>query len=78
MKGVKRKILDDLSGLMNSYIDPIESEEERTDMINDCLQVLLMFGFISGHVAGLDEDTMHDLVHETYEDLRASKQNEAN
>lgn len=78
MKDIKRKILDDLGGLMNGYIDPIQDEEERKEMIHNCLEVLLMFGFISGHVAGIDEDTMHDLVHETYEDLRASKQNEAN
>lgn len=78
MTGVKKQILDDLSALMNKYINEVEGEDAKQEMVNSCLEVLLMFAFISAHVAGIDEETMHELVGDTYEDLIASEKNNAN
>ena len=77
MKEIKKKILDDLGDLMNKYIEEIQDEDARTEMINNCLEVLVLFALISSHVAGIDEDTMHDLVHETYADLMTSGEKNA-
>jgi hypothetical protein len=78
MNADKKALLDELGDLMNRHVESVPEGEERDEVVNRCLEVLLLFGFISSYVAGLDEDTMHDLVHQTYADLKESNKDNAN
>jgi hypothetical protein len=78
-KAIKKKVLlDELGDLMNRHVEAVPEGDERDEVINACLEVLLIFGFISAYVAGIDEDTMHDMVHDVFTDLVKANEKNAN
>jgi len=78
-KSIKKKVLfDELGDLMNRHVEAVPEGDERDEVINACLEVLLLFGFISAYVAGIDEDTMHDMVHDVFTDLVKANEKNAN
>lgn len=78
-KSIKKKVLlDELGDLMNGHVEAVPEGDERDEVINACLEVLLLFGFISAYVAGIDEDTMHDMVHDVFTDLVKVNEKNAN
>ena len=78
-KSIKKKVLlDELGDLMNRHVEAVPEGDERDEVINACLEVLLLFGFISAYVAGIDEDMMHDMVHDVFTDLVKANEKNAN
>ena len=78
-KAIKKKVLlDELGDLMNRHVEGVPEGDERDEVINACLEVLLIFGFISAYVAGIDEDTMHDMVHDVFTDFVKANEKNAN